>query len=287
MTKQHGILFTGKKLLLALFVSATISFSQAATLVDAIAVIVNDEPITIYDIEKKRYQNKISKEEALNKLIDEVIYKELIEKHNITADIFDVNNYIEKIAASNGMDLYTFKSILKQKYQNYEVYEEQVRNTIIKEKLTEKLIRGNIEVATDEDLRIYYENNQSMFTSATNVKVVQYASPNKNELEQLVKNPMSKLENVSSTPLDLEQSKLNPQLRYIINETKIQSFTPIFTANQQYVTLLVRAKEGVSIMPYEDVKDRIFNIIMQDRQQKYLKDYFEKQRLSANIKIVR
>ncbi len=285
MMKQLSILHTAKRMVLILFTA--ISFSYSADMVNAVALIVNDEPITVYDIQLKKYQNKISREEAVNQLIDEVLYKELVSKYNITADIFDINNYIEKVAASNGMDLYTFKSILRQKYKNYTKYEEEVKNTIINQKLTQKLIKGNIPIANEDDLKIYYENNQNMFAAASKVKAVQYISENKKALEAAIKTPISNIDGVTKSPVDLNQSNINPQLKYIINETKVNQFTPIFTANKKYISLLITQKEDIQTLAFDEVKDRIFNIIMQDREKKYLKDYFEKLKLSANIKIVR
>lgn len=273
-----------KKLLFTLLISVSISY---AGIVDAIALVVNDDPITLYDIEKRKVQNNLSKEDAVSQLIDEALFNQLVRKNNISADIFDVNNYLEKIAASNGMDLYTFKSIIKQKYKDYDRYEEQTRQLIIRQKLTDKLVRGNLKIADEKDLEIYYENNISKFQMASNVKAVQYASKNKADLIKSTKNPNAEIEGISKTAIDLNQNNLNPQLRYIINETKINQFTPVFTANKQFVTLLITHKENQQTIPFEEVKDRIFNVVMQDREKKYLKDYFEKLKLSADIKIVR
>ncbi len=273
-----------KKLLFAFLLSASVA---SAGLVDAIALVVNDDPITLFDIEKKKFERKLSKEEAVSQLVDEVLFSQLVEKHNITADVFDVNNYLEKLAASNGMDLYTFKSIIKQKYNDYDRYENQTKQLIIRQKLTDKLVRGNLKIANEKDLKIYYENNTSMFQMASNVKAIQYSSKNKADLQEIMRNPMADIPGVSKAPIDLDQTNLNPQLRYIINETKMNQFTPIFTSNKQFVTLLIRQKENQQTIKFEDVRDRIFNIVMQDREKKYLKDYFEKLKLSADIKILR
>ena len=282
--KQNGILLAGKTLLLT-FLLLT-SSSYAATL-DALALVVNDEPITLYDIEKRKVEKNITKEKAVGELVDEALYSQLITKHNITADIFDVNNYLEKIAASNGMDLYTFKSIIKQKYKDYDKYEEQTRDLILRQKLTNTLVRGNLKVANEEDLKIYYDNNITKFKMASNVKAVQYSSKNKAELNSLRNNPMANIPGISKSPIDLDQTNLNPQLRYLINETKVNQFTPIFTSNKQFVTLLIEQKEDQQTIAFEEARDKIFNIVMQDREKKYLKDYFEKLKLSADIKILR
>jgi hypothetical protein len=40
-------------------------------------------------------------------------------------------------------------------------------------------------------------------------------------------------------------------------------------------------------VPFKEVKNKIFNIIMSQREQKYLKEYFKKLKLKADIKIIR
>jgi len=272
------------KLLLVFLTLTTMSFAQ---LVDAIALTVNDEPITLYDIEKRKAQANLPKDKAVAQLIDEVLFDQLVEEHNITADIFDVNNYLEKIAASNGMDLYTFKSLIKQKYQDYSAYEEQTRQQIIRQKLTSKLVRGNIKIATEDDLRIFYDNNKNLFSTASTVRAVQYSSVDNAALKKAISNPMVNVKDVKKAAIELNQANLNPQLKYILNETKVNQFTPVFTSNKQYISLLIKDKGNQQTLAFEDVKDRIFNMIMQDREKKYLKDYFEKLKLSADIKIVR
>ena len=94
-------------------------------------------------------------------------------------------------------------------------------------------------------------------------------------------------DDVQKTSLKLSAENLQPQLQFMLNDAKINSFTPVFSANKQFITLLVVKKEGTSALGFETVKAKIFNDIMMNREKKYLKDYFEKQKLTADIKIVR
>jgi len=277
-------ILSGKKIILTLLILSTLSY---AGLIGGIALIVNDEAITVYDIEKLRMEKKLSKEESVSRLIDKILFEQLVKKNHIAVDTLDINNYLRKVATLNGMNLYTFKSILKQKYEDYGKYERNVKKLITKQKLTNKLVRGNIKIATQEDLKIYYENNKDMFKYASKIKAVQYISPNKNDLQTIISNPMANIQTVKRIPIDLEQKDLNSQLRYVINETKANSFTPILTSKQKYVSLFIKQKENEQTIPFDSVKDRVFSIVMQDREKKYLKDYFEKAKISADIKIIR
>ena len=272
------------KLFLALLVSSGISF---AGIVNGVALTVNDQPITIYDIDKTVSINKISKNEAVGLLIDKTLYEQAVSQNNITADVFDVNEYIERLAKANGMDLYSFKAIVKQKYANYADFEEEAKDAVIRQKLIQKIVKGQLAVATQEDMELYYEKNKGQFSTSKAYEVIQYTSKNKASLANAINNPMVIAADVEKTSLKLGVQSLQPQMQFLLNDTKLNTFTPIFTANKQFVSLFVIRKEGTTSLDFETVKAKIFNDMMSLREKKYLKDYFEKQKLTADIKIVR
>jgi hypothetical protein len=272
------------KLFLTLLVSSGISF---AGMVNGVALIVNDEPITIYDIDNTMSVNKIGKNQAVGLLIDKALYEQSIKENNISADIFEINDYIEKLANANGMDIYTFKSVVKQKYGDYTAFEDEAKDAVIRQKLIQKIVKGQLAIATDEDMQLYYEKNKEQFSTSKFYEVTQYTSKNKSSLNSAIKNPMVLPSDVEREPVRLASDKLQPQMQYLLNETKTNSFTPIFTANKQFISLFVTRKEGTTSLNFESVKAKIFNDMMSLREKKYLKDYFEKEKLTADIKIVR
>ena len=272
------------KFFLSLLVGSSLTY---AAMINGVALTVNDEPITLYDIDRTMVVNKVSKNEAVSYLVDKILYDQVVQENNITADVFDVNDYIEKLANANGMDVYTFKSIVKQKYPDYAAFEEEAKNAVIRQKLVQKIVKGQLAIATEEDMQLYYEKNQNQFSTAKSFDVIQYSSKNKAALIETLKNPLSVSSEVQRAPISLETRSLQPQMQYLLNETKLNSFTPIFTADKQFVSLFLVKKNGVTTLPFESVKAKIFNDIMTTREKKYLKDYFEKQKLTADIKIVR
>ncbi len=272
------------KLLLSLLLGSTLSF---ASMVNGVAILVNEEPITLYDIERTMVVNKIPKNEAVSYLIDKALYDQQVEKYNITADIFEINDYIEKLANSNGMDVYTFKSIVKQEYPNYEVFENEAKNAVIRQKLIQQIVKGQLAVANNEDMELYYEKNKNKYSSARNFEVVQYTSKNKNSLSQVVQNPMMNPSDVTKSNLNLDANNLPAQFQYILNNTKNSSFTPIFTADKNFVTMFIVNRSGTTTQSFEAAKAKIFNDIMMQREQSFLKEHFEKQKLTADIKVLR
>jgi parvulin-like peptidyl-prolyl isomerase len=272
------------KVFLSLLLFSTITF---AGLINGIALTVNEEPITLYDIDKTSLEKNVNKEQAASILIDEVLYKQQLKNYGINVDIFELEDYIKKLADANKMDVYAFKSLIRQKYTDYTKFEEEVKQNILREKLIERVVKNKLPVATDEDIELYYNNNKEKFTSYSKTKAVQYSSTNKDSIHAITNNPLLVLNDVKIQRVDLNMHKLNAKLKFLVNSTKIDSFTKVFISNKNFITLLILKKTGYEAIPLKDVKDKIFMDLMGERQKKYLKEYFDKQKLTAEIKVIR
>ena len=257
------------KLFLILLISVNISF---AGLINGIAITVNDDPITLYDIDQKMLTENMDKNEAVSSLIDNVLYDQLLQKYNINVDIFDINDYIEKLASSNNMDVFTFKSIVKQKYSDYSIFEKETKSIVTRQKLIKKLVQGQLKIATNEDMLLHYETNKNDYTTVKTVSIVQYVTNKRSSLLSAIKSPLLLPQDVQRNPLTLKIKDLDPQMQYLLNNTKENSFTPIFTSNKMYNALFVIKKEGIDTLDFEIVKNKIFNEIMSLREKKYLKE---------------
>jgi len=260
--------------------------SLQAGLINAIAFTVNNVPVTLYDIDEKMQSVKISKENAVSILIDEALYKESLEKFNIAVDSFDIDNYIENLAKSNNMSMYQFQNAVKQQ-QDYDTFKEEIKNRLKHQKLISSIASNKIIRASDEDLEIYYNNNKELFKVANRIDVIQYTSRDKKALLQTKKNPMMINSDIKVKNITLTQDKMDAQLKYIINQTKEQTFSAVFAANKTYNMLFVSKKADISEIKFEDVKNKIFNVVMEQREKEYLKSYFENLKLTAEIKVLR
>jgi len=272
------------KFFLAFLLCSSLSL---AGVINGVALTVNDDPITLYDIDQTMVTKNIDKNKAVSLLVDKILYDQLLQTHNITADIFDVNAYVEKLAKSNNMDVFAFKSIVRQRYPDYSVFEAESKNVVTRQKLIKKLVQGQLKIASQEDMKLYYENNQKNYSTTKTVEVVQYTTNKKSSLLAVIKSPLLVPEDVQRSPLVLNVKELDPKMQYLLNNTKQNSFTPVFTSNKMYHALFILKKEGVATLDFEVVKNKVFNELMAQREKKYLKDFFEKQKLTADIKIIR
>ena len=84
-----------------------------AGLVNAISVIINNEPITLYEIYKYANKLHVSTKESLDVLIRQKLEDAQIKKLNISASDFEVESYIKKLATKNGISEFKFFEMLK------------------------------------------------------------------------------------------------------------------------------------------------------------------------------
>lgn len=257
-----------------------------AGLINGIAVIVNDKPITMNELQAKMEEFKISKEIAIGLLVEEKLYEEELNKLGIGATPYEVDEHIKEIALSNNIDLASFKRLVESQYGSYEAYANDVKQKLIHSKLVSAISRGNLSIATKEDLKFYYENNIQKFTLANNIEVMEYASLDQELLEQ----PRGSLKNderVNKRDINFDMQTVSAELRYILMGIQEGEISSVLNANNQYVRLEVIKKHNPKVMPFENVEEAIFQEIMQKREQNYLKEYFDKLKISAEILVLR
>ncbi|QOG12249.1 SurA N-terminal domain-containing protein [Arcobacter sp. FWKO B] len=268
------------------FLICLLSGILSAGLINAVAVIVNEKAITLNELQEKMDTLKVSKEVAIGILVEEKLYEEELKRLNISVDSFEVNEQIRQIASNNDMDLDTFKRAVTNQYGSYEAYTNEVRNNILHSKLTSKVARGNLVIATDNDIKLYYENNLEKFSIPRVVDIVEYSSRSRDSLGKL-NSSQNFTTDVSTKSLTLETANINPELRYILLNLKENELSPILNASTGFVRLKVVKKRDVDVIPMDMVKEKIFQDIMMQREQNYLKEYFDKLKISADIVVLR
>jgi len=139
-----------------------------AGLLNAIAVVVNGIAITMYDIDKTANANNLSQKQAIKKLIDDILYKQELEKFNLVVSNTELLDYIKMLALSNKMSIEKFKSTIKQN-QNYDTFINNIKKRILNRKLISKIAIGKLKMATDEDMKIYYEKLKQQFKKNKNI----------------------------------------------------------------------------------------------------------------------
>ncbi|ACM92686.1 putative periplasmic protein [Nautilia profundicola AmH] len=263
-----------------LFVLSLI-ISLHSEVIDKIIATVNNIPITSYEVDKLASSLKISKDKALQYLLDQKLIQSEIQKRGIDVDDFEIENAMEKIAKQNGLSLFEFKNILMQKGQ-YQQLRNKIKDDLLKEKLFNQIVQTKLKISQDE-LKNFYENNKDQFKIFSTVQVTKYTANNKKSLNEIKKNPLANA-NVKTETKVYSYNELPLGLLFLFKQTKVGEFTPIINDGLAYSMYYVARKDGSVYIPFEKVKNAIANKLAAQKREMILKDYFNKLKNRAYIK---
>ncbi|WP_169941115.1 peptidyl-prolyl cis-trans isomerase [Campylobacter sp. RM15925] len=274
-----------KMFFLAFLLSANFAFSQQ--LVNGLAAIVENEPITMYEVYKTSQILKTDEKSAINFLIKDRLEQAQIKALNIDASSFEINERMQKIAQENGVNLADLSSVLSRQGINYSDFKEDVAKSIKQEKLYQNIFKDAKVNVSEEGARAYFEQNPSQFVKFAEVKATRYISGQRELLESIQDSPLSVNPAVKTEILELKSEQIPPQLRQIFEMTKDGSFTQIFQTPSGFEMFLVSSKSGVTMPRFEDVKNEVISSIYRLEEERVISEYFNKLRARANIKMLR
>ncbi len=258
-----------------------------AGVVDGVALTVNGKVVTMYEIVKFSEQKKVSRKDAIEALIEQRLEEAELSKQNIQIDDFDVEKRIEQIAASNKMTLAQFQDALSSRLISYSEYKADVKNKMARERLFQKITYQKFAPIDEKDLKLYYENNKQEFSTPSKIEAVQYSSKDKNALARLMTSPMSNEAAVAKEEISIDTKTLDPSLVYILKNTKDGSFTQILPIKDEFISFYIKDKKDFSIPDFESVRNEVNEKIAAKKEEDAIKDYFEKLKASAKVKVIR
>ena len=269
------------------FIFLLFIFSLKAGLINGVGVIVNDEPITLYQIDNAMQKYKVPRSKAIEILINEKIKEKVIDDFGITIADYEIEDRIKAIAKMNNLSLSQFQDILKSRFISLKEYRQNVKKQILQEKLARRILRDEMILVDDEDVKLYYQNHKQEFNTPVRIKVIKYASQNKDALNQFLKNPMLNIKEVISEEEDIDIQSLSPSLKTLVLQTDVGSFTPILPVGNLYVCIYIKeylqTKQKSLAEVFEDIKQKL----LRKNESKAIEQYFQKQRLKASVVFVR
>jgi len=267
------------KFLISLF----LVISLYANIVDKIDIVVNNIPITSYQIQKTQKELNIDKNQAISYLIDKAVLDSAIKERGIYVDDFDIDNEMKQIAQKNGMSLFNFKNYLLQKGE-LDRLKEQIKLSIQRKKLL-KTLSVNVQ---ESDIKKYYETHQKEFMIPSTIEVTKYSSNDKSTLMKVIKNPLLNQDNsVEIKDMVLNLKDTNPDLMAFLAKYKNNTFTPIIGFENKPTSFYIIKKGDLTTLPYKVVAPKIYAMLLQKAQNQALKDFIEKLRAKADIQFLK
>lgn len=155
-------------------------FAVSAETVDRIVAVVNDEIITFSDLQKamaviekqieqrpfltEAERQKIFelREKMLDKLIDEKLTDQEIERLQLKVSDSEIDEAIEQIKSKNYLTDETLRAALAKEGMTLEEYRDSLKMEMLRPRLINAEVKSKI-VITDEDIKAYYDSHKEEF----------------------------------------------------------------------------------------------------------------------------
>ncbi len=264
-----------------------VSVSIYAGVIDGIAVVVNNEPITLYEIKKTQKQFKFSNEQAVNFLVKRKVEDNLINERRIEVNEYEINDRFKQLAKREGLSLAKFQEMIRRQ-SSLEHFNSELTKQIQREKLYQMILRSEIKKPTDDELLAYYRNNIGLFKMPTHVEVIKYTAYSQSLLRAVLQNPMLQNPDLKQEEEKIDLKKTSRALLEVILKTKESSFSPILPLNKNlFMLLYVKNKIGAKKFDFESSKDKVLMIYYKTRESTVLRSFFNKQIADSVITIIR
>ena len=147
-----------------------------AEVVDRIVAIVNDEVISLYELNKatqpyieqvrnSQYPQDVERQltfevrsKILNEMINEKLADQELKRQKISVSEKEVDSAIERIKESRAISDEELRKALAAQGMTYEEYRQQTKQQILRARLVNREVRSKI-VITDQDIKAYYDQH--------------------------------------------------------------------------------------------------------------------------------
>jgi peptidyl-prolyl cis-trans isomerase SurA len=160
------------------------ALAAEAAVVDRIVAVVNEDVITLYDIEtllRPLVQNikaqRLPPErevqalaqlraDMLNNLIDTKLTEQEVKRHKITITEEEIENYIRRVKQRRSTTDEQLRGILAEQGMTLEDYRNEVKLQLQRTKLVNREVRSKV-VITEAEIKAYFEKNKAKYGGGT------------------------------------------------------------------------------------------------------------------------
>ncbi len=272
-----------------LLIMLLVTLNAIAATVDAVAILVKDDPITLYDIDQEVAHSNISRQEAIDALIRKTLEAQEVAERRLSVEPSEVFKDIKNMAQQNGMSTsQLYDAMLRIRGLDESAFKAKIKEKLLNKKLYDAIAFSKIDRPSDADVEEYYRLHINEFNFAETFSVLIYSAASQEQLQEKIANPMLYSPEIHSESATLEYAKLNPQLAQLLSQTDVNHFTPIIPAqNNQFMTFFVQEKSGQTTVELDTVRNQVEGAIMNERRISVLNDYFARLRMNADIKVLR
>jgi peptidyl-prolyl cis-trans isomerase SurA len=305
-----------KNLFLLIFIISFLLFSPESfsEVVDRIIAIVNDDIITLKEVEqfvhveKNRFKSVedylvgLKLREKLGILIENTLIKQQAKKMKIDVSDREVREVVENIKKQHLITEEELKEQLKKENLSYDEFLKGIRITLLRNKVLARVITPEVNL-TEKALKDYYDSHFDEFTEEElhlQQIFISGLREDSKERADFVYDSLSKgipFEELAKQYSDdpsgkyggdvgyVKKEELIPEIREAIKDLREGSYARTIQSRYGFHILkLVNRKKG-DIIPFEKAKEEIKRRLIMEESEKRYKDFIDKLKRSSYIEV--
>lgn len=265
------------------------SLGLQAELVNGVAIVVKGEEITLYDLKKEMRISKVKLEDAKTILIRKKLEAVEIKERKIKVASSEVYEDIKKIASRNNMNVSElYEAVRSSSGLTSAEFKVKTKERLLSQKLYSAIAYTSLSEPTEEEAMEYYELHKNDFSHPAGFTVVVYTSKDKDRLQEKIDNPMFHSPDIKSEEKRLEYDEISPELAGFLAKEKVNAFTPIVPDGKgAHMSFYIKEIESAKEAGFRSIRNQVVTLIMGDKREQVLSDYFARLKGNADIKIIR
>ena len=299
--------------------------AQQAQLVDRVVAIVNNEIITLFDLNRafKPYEENIKalgyppdkeretlfqvRSDVLSQLIDSQLADQKIKRDQISVSQNEIDATIERIKEARSITDEQLREGLAGQGLTMEEYRKEIESQILRTKLVNREVKSKI-VITKEDIKAYFDSHPEEYAGDKKYYLwnifIKASGSDKAEALRLMQSVESRLRqgspfeslvqefNDSSSPIqgtDLglyRRDELSEELRAVVADLKTGEFSDVLDTNFGYQIIYVEKIEESEAKSLEFVEAEIQQKLYDEFVNNRYQDWLEDLRARSHIRVI-
>jgi len=287
---------TRYSLLILLFLMLVfVSYSQAE-IVERVVARVNDEIITLTELEKTYRELKSaflgeerlpSKRELLERMIENRLLLQEAKRQEIKVSEGEVQENIERVK-STFLSEKAFKMALEREGIKIEDLKKRYEEELVIKKLIDREVKPEVEV-TKKEIRDYYEKNKRRFREEEKVEIRHVLFEDYAQAEEILKKVKSGVDFEEAAKGgysgSFKRGQLDRKIEEVAFNLKEGEISPIIKTESGYHIVKLEKKEKARLKKLSEVKEVIRNTLSSQRMEQKLKEYLEGLKAKQEIEI--
>jgi hypothetical protein len=257
--------------------------------IGGVAVLVKNSPITLYEVTQEMKQSGTDATKSADALIRKKLEQLEAQEKKIAVTSTEVKEEMERMAKQNNLTIEQFLDAMKTaRGINESDLKAKIEESIRGQKLYSSIAMTKMAQPTPVEEADYYQLHLDEFSHPDSYDVTTYIANSSEILNEKIEDPMRNVPNILVKDEHIPAKNINPQLAQILNKIEVGKFGPILpNGKDSFVSFYMKDKQNLVTENLETVRPQIANMIMGEKRNQVLNDYFTRLRLSADIKVIR